>query len=464
MGSQHEISQRATDFYEKAKEAYNMGHFKYASTLLKNLLLSYPDFHKARALLRTLQLQKAESGKFLLPKKVFQWIFTLPLWGLLFIQEMRKRDLAITQTLELILKIDPTNIYALKKLALTALLLGWTQTAQDTFEILRKLCPQDTSVLNQLAQLHLKEGNFEKSKKYFQEALKKNSSDPVAAKGFKDIEAMRTIQQGQWSDTSTYRNKIRDEKEANLLETQGRVVKSEEDLTLLVADLQKKLQNQPDNTSLLRELAKFYEQGKEYDHAIATYEKLAKLLPSDGGFAQQVSILTLRKTEEKLFRLRNEFAKKSTDASLTQQIQELEKQKSEMALLECKKRVERYPNQLPYRYELGSLYYGAGQFDHAIQEFQQAAKDPQKRLKALYYLGLCFLEKKFYDLAEKQLLKVSEELTDMDAFKKDVLYHLGLVYEAMNQIPKAVMEYKKIFEVDIAYKDVSQRVQKAYQK
>ena len=52
----------------------------------------------------------------------------------------------------------------------------------------------------------------------------------------------------------------------------------------------------------------------------------------------------------------------------------------------------------------------------------------------------------------------------MDDFKKDVIYNLGLVYEATDQVQKAVTEYKKIFEIDISFKDVAEKIKKAYKK
>lgn len=464
MASEVENNKSLQDFYQKAKEAFERGNFDYAQALLKNLLLSHPDFQKARSLLRVAQIKKNEGKSISWLKKHLNQIRLAPLRAEVMVLMVRQKWMPAIEVLERMFQLDPCYPFSLRKFSECAAALGWTQAAIDTLEILKKRASADIRTLNALAQLYVKNGNFEKARRHFEEAIHGVPGDPVALKGLKDLAAVKTIEQGGWSDNTDYRQKIRDESGAEILEKGSRLVKSQEDLVLLIQDVRKKLEIQPENTLLLKELVKLLEQNQRWDEAISSCKKLSELLPFDESIQKQVTDLITQKINIEMLDVKNRLSKDQGNTKLALELEDLKRRKKEMTLEDCKKRVEHYPNNLTYRYELGYLYFELGHWNNAIQEFQHAVKDPQRRARALYYLGLCFKESSFFDLAEKQLLKVLDELTDMDNFKKDVIYNLGLVYEATGQLPKALAEYKKIFEVDIAFKDVAQKIQKAYKK
>ena len=126
--------------------------------------------------------------------------------------------------------------------------------------------------------------------------------------------------------------------------------------------------------------------------------------------------------------------------------------------------VKRYPNDLQFRYELGYQYYLRQQYNEAIEEFQLAQRNPQRRTRALYYLALCFREKGQPDIAFEQLQKAASELTLMDETKKDVVYQMGVLAEQMGNKDQAVAFFKEIYAVDIKYRDISKRIEAAYKK
>jgi tetratricopeptide (TPR) repeat protein len=462
--SETNVSPNIQNFYTKAKEAFERNNLEYAQTLLISILRNTPDYHKARSLLRKTQLKKMASSQVTWAKKIQNLILRYPLYSISLFHLWKEQWIDGTQSLEKILKLDPTNAFALQKLGCCCMKLGWTTVAIETFELLKRMSPSNLSVLKDLAQLYMKEGDLEKSKKYFEEAIRISPGDPSALKGLKDLGAMKTIEQGGWADTTSYREKIRDEAQAELLEKGSRAVKSKEDYSLLIDSLSNQLKTQPENPNLLKELGQLYIQNCQFEQALETYENLARILPFDDHLQKQIRDLKEQKIEREILQISQELSSNPNRADLHAKLKELERRKKEMALEQCKLRVERYPNNLAYHYELGRLYYELDKFDLAIQEFQSAVKDPQRKAQSLYHLGLCFKERGFYDLAEKQFLKVVEELQEMDQFKKEVLYQLGLVYEGTDQIQKAVAEYKKIFEVDVQFKDIAQKIQKAYKK
>ena len=79
------------------------------------------------------------------------------------------------------------------------------------------------------------------------------------------------------------------------------------------------------------------------------------------------------------------------------------KARAELLIDEARKRVERNPTDLQFRFELGEHLVNAGHFRDALPELQRARQNPNARLKAMNLLGRCYRELGMLDLAAKQL-------------------------------------------------------------
>jgi hypothetical protein len=66
------------------------------------------------------------------------------------------------------------------------------------------------------------------------------------------------------------------------------------------------------------------------------------------------------------------------------------------------------------------------------------------------------------DLATKQLVEAERESGSMDATKKEIVYHLGLLYERMGESAKYIEAMKKVYDADYSYCDVAARVEAFY--
>ncbi len=144
------------------------------------------------------------------------------------------------------------------------------------------------------------------------------------------------------------------------------------------------------------------------------------------------------------------------------QVEQLKQAKLEFQVTECQKRVEKYPTDLAIRFEMGVLYYQLGKFSEAIAEFQKAQQNPNKKLAAWSYLAKCYSQKKMYDFAASTLQKAIKEKLVFDEEKKEMTYNLGTIFESMGKKAEAVEQYKLIYEVDSAYKDVAAKVEASY--
>jgi tetratricopeptide (TPR) repeat protein len=126
---------------------------------------------------------------------------------------------------------------------------------------------------------------------------------------------------------------------------------------------------------------------------------------------------------------------------------------------------ENYPTDLQVKYEYGVRLVESKRYDDAIPLFQEAQRDPRRKISAMDKIGLCFFMKGWYADAIDVFNRAidSYEIKD-DNVAKELQYNLGRAYEEQNEDEKALEIYRKIAQLDFAYKDVSQRVDKLRSK
>src|SRR6185295_17482035 len=144
------------------------------------------------------------------------------------------------------------------------------------------------------------------------------------------------------------------------------------------------------------------------------------------------------------------------------QVTRLREERDQFQLVDCKRRVDKYPTDLETRYELGQLYFQAGKISEAIQEFQRAQNNQHRRISAMNYLGQCFGRRNMNDLAVRAFQNALKEKPVMDDEKKDLTYNLACVYEKMNKPEDAMAQFLLIYEVDAGYRDVGPKVEAYY--
>ena len=128
----------------------------------------------------------------------------------------------------------------------------------------------------------------------------------------------------------------------------------------------------------------------------------------------------------------------------------------------CQERAERYPTMLEFRFELGERLLRMDQVNEAIQAFQKAQNSPKHKLDSLNYLGQCFMKRGMHDMALSQFEKALGEKTVMDQQRKELVYNLACVYEEQGRREEAARYFKEIYEVDINFLDVADKVESGY--
>lgn len=110
-------------------------------------------------------------------------------------------------------------------------------------------------------------------------------------------------------------------------------------------------------------------------------------------------------------------------------------------------------------YDLGLSFKEMGLYDMAIEEFQKSVKHKDYEIKSLEMLGICFLEKQEYDLAESSLMKaLSNKSGGNETAYLGIKYTLGKLYEAKKMPKEALKIYNEIFTVDSKFEDVEKRI------
>ena len=204
----------------------------------------------------------------------------------------------------------------------------------------------------------------------------------------------------------------------------------------------------PDRESA-RKLADIYFNSEDYANALEYYRYLSALAnDTDPGLLRKISDCEVRVivklTAEKERELSVLAADDPAAVAIQAEIEELRRQRAEKMLGEARKRVDRNPTDLQYRFELGEQMVLAGHYKEAIPELQKARSNPNTRTKALNLLGKCYTERNMLDLAAKTLTDAASEIPGMDGIKRDILYNLGQVYERLGDKEKSLDCLKQI--------------------
>ena len=108
-------------------------------------------------------------------------------------------------------------------------------------------------------------------------------------------------------------------------------------------------------------------------------------------------------------------------------------------------------------YDLGVAFKEMGLLDEAIAELQKALRAPDGKLRSSEALGVCFLDKGAYVVAESILRRALDLPASGDQERLGVLYWLGRALEEQGKRVEARDLYGRVFAVDIRFKDVGAR-------
>jgi tetratricopeptide (TPR) repeat protein len=449
---------------DQARTAFDRGNTEYAINICREILKDHPGCLPVRRLLRATQL-KVYKTKNPLVAKVVGAVRVVP--ALLAAQAMLKKHPAnALVAIERALGADPSHVGALRVVAEAALALDLPETALFALESVREQKPDDRQVLIRLAEAYVAAGRSSEGLAIAESLLRDSPGDAVLQELLKHASVAQSINAGRWeSGSGTFRDKLRDEQEAVALEQASKVVRSAEMTEHQLDDAIARQQAEPANLNHYREIVQCCRTLGRLDEAI-TWLGRARELPTgaaDVTLEKLESELRIQRAAERVQQRESELAAAGgepvvPDAELTRRREEL----SATRLGELRKFVDKYPNDLAYKFELGQALFAAGEIDQAIQQFQVVQRSPKLRRDALMQLGACFQAKRLYDLAVQQYETAKAENLSFDEYKKEAIYQLGCCFEAMGRGERAVEEFKLIYSWDIGFRDVAARIDRFY--
>ncbi len=457
-----DIPKEVQQYVDKGKEALKKHNYEYAVELFNHALTLNQELPEIRHYLHLSQIKNFQEN----PPSIFtKGINKARVQSFIFNAKKLESQGRIKEAIEeyeKAISIDPLNASTFNKLAYLFVKNGQEQMAINTFNETLVINPENLEALKQLGKIYQKKEEYEKAQNFFNKAKQIKPDDIDVQKGLKDLAALRTIDKGKWQEESSYREKIEDKEEAERLEKESRTIKTKQDIDFLIKNLEKEIEKEPKNASLLYKLADYYKQKEDYNKTQQIYKRILELKPEDDIAQKNIEELESKKIEKEILYLKEELKKDPENKEIQNRIKELEEKKQNLDFERIKDRVSKFPNDARLRYQYGIALKDKGRYKEAISQFQKSVEDPSKRLDSLNMLGLCFMEKKMYDLAVTQFKKALTYAPQITPKTKDIIYNLGITYEKMGKTEEAINEFKKIYEVDINYKDIADKIEKAY--
>lgn len=357
-----------------------------------------------------------------------------------------------------VLKQDPDVTPALLKLGEAASYASLNDVAIYVFEDILAQDAKCNEAYRLLGRVLRATGQLEKALKCFQRLQKLDPKDKEADEMVRNIPASMTAQKVQEGvDKGGYQNLI-DKDEAGKLERQSQRVRTPEQALERISELEPLVKKDPKDIKSMRLIAELYLKAEQPDQALQWCERALKVDPKDYLASELRGDMMLKKHEQHV-QACEEAYNRGRDEQSKARVVKARQGKLLFEIEEYARRVEAHPTELGLRFQLGKSYFDAGKIDEAIQELQKAKQDPLKKAEAGYYLGHCFVKKKIFNLAVKELKAAREDLFEMDGLKKDITYLLGRIYEQAKKPDLATAEYEQIAQSDYSYKDVTKRLE-----
>lgn len=462
--TEKELSEPLRSSWLKAVAALERGNFDYAISLLRGILKQEPDFLTGRQLLRRAEVTKHKDDR----RALFN-ISTSAIAIMKAQRELKKDPKRAVEMIEKVLEDEPYNRQANLVLKQAALAAGWPEIGVFALQTLLEEKPRDTKILHELGRLYHELGESEKEVEVYHRITEIDPTDAEAARLGKDASARASIKTGGWTQAGSYRDLIKDKRAAASLEQQNRLVLADESLERQIEEAFARHQAEPQSVDSARKLAALHALKEDLEQALAWYQYAADLTDNtDQGLAQKISDLHRKRSEREIADheefLARHGARDQLFANRSEALVLAKRNHAAFLVDDARKRSERNPTDLQLRFELGERLFDSGRFREALPELQRARQNPNARLKCMNLLGCCYRELGMLDLAQKQLEEAAQEISSMDATKKEITYNLGLVYELMGEGDKSIAAMKQIYQTDYGYRDVAARVERSYER
>ena len=446
-----DLAQKAQNFTNRGRQALETGRYELAVDMLMEAVSAAPDILETRKLLRAAQIANfKKNGKVGFGAKLGYMMARQKILGLVKkgkgVEAMAEAEKLLCQN-----PLDADNIEAAVKAAEAA---GKAEHAAISVEAAYECSNKDPSLLERVATYYTMAKRWDKVRDAYQKLSEMKPGDQRVMQLLKNAEAQATMNSG-WTETvgkkGGFQALIANKEQAAKLDAANKAVVTGDDAELLIQEKLKQIEAEPKNMNARRALARIYIQGKRFYEAIDVLQQAIEVSGTmDPELDRMLSQTKVQYYDQQIEALRANGQEDDAGA--------LEGEKNQFVFDDLAARVERYPNDLHLRFELGKQYFTYGYYDDALTHLQLAQKSPKDRLWALYYLAMCFLAQDQVDMGVMQLETARDAIPTMDDLKKKVVYQLGLCAEASGDLEKAYQYYKDVYSSDVGFEDLSERM------
>lgn len=449
-----EVSSAVRSAFQKAQDVLAKNSLEYGIELLKGIVKKEPGFMDARVMLR-----KAEKTKYAHMNAFSKMLANIQCLGPIMKGRtfVSKKPLAALGCAEDALAINVAAVPAYKLLADAAKVCEAPFIAVEAYEALVDKDPKNEANLKTLAELYEADGQGLKVLHIRQIIASKYPDNLEAQAALRAAAALATMEQGKWNEEGSSVAKSAAKKKDDKTEVRDdRIIRAEEDVKNMISIYEKAVAEGDESIDLRRKLAELYQRDGRFQDAIDAYDWLVKKIGTlDPTIDKAIEECHIEISKAKI--------KELTEANAPQEeIDKVNDEINKYRLERAEDRVRLYPNDTLMRFDLATIYWEFHVIDKALEQFQLAQRNPQKRLLAIVYLGRCFAEKKQFDMAVEQYDKAISEMPVMDKDKMDAIYHLGVTCEAMGNDAKAMDCFKQIYSANVNYRDVAKRMDAYY--
>ena len=414
-----DLAQKAQNFANRGRQALETGKYDLAVDMLMESVSAAPDVLETRKLLRAAQIANfKKNGKAGFGAKLGYIMARQKIMGL--VKKGRGAE-AMAEAEKLLCQnpLDADNIEAAVKAAEAA---GKADHAAISIEAAYECSNKDPSLLERVATYYTMAKRWDKARDAYRKLSEMKPGDQRVMQLLKNAEAQATMNSG-WSETAGkkggFQNLIANKEQAAKLDAANKAVVTGDDAELLIQEKLKQIEAEPKNMNARRALARIYIQGKRFYEAIDVLQQAIEVSGTmDPELDRMLSQTKIQYYDQQIEALR---ANGQEEDAVN-----LEGEKNQFVFDDLAMRVERYPNDLHLRFELGKQYFTYGYYDDALTHLQLAQKSPKDRLWALYYLAMCFLSQGQSDMGVMQLETARDAIPTTDDLKKKVVYQLGL--------------------------------------
>ncbi|MDH4241050.1 MAG: hypothetical protein OEW48_15945 [Phycisphaerae bacterium] len=310
-------------------------------------------------------------------------------------------------------------------------------------------------------------GQYDKAIVACQLASKLKPQDADLADEFKNLTAELTMALGKYDQEGDFRQSIKDREEQEKLQSQQAVVKTEDYKQSAVNEARTAYMqdpNLPKNIFGLAQTLSEMQESKADKEAIDLLEKAYKT-KNDFSYKQRAGLIRMKQLRRKIRRAKAAVEASGDDSEAKARLSQLNARLNSVELEHYRSCVANYPTDLQAKFEYGIRLIRNKKFDEAIPLFQEAQKDPRHKISSMGKIGLCFFLKGWYADAIDIFTQAIDtyEIKD-DGVAKELRYNLARSYEQKGNTEKALEIYRKIAQLDFAYLDVRQRVDKLRNK